>query len=345
MKKDRYISLISVACIALIFVTLAIVANHSTALAAEKKFNLRFQGYMGPEMDELYKKWTKKVLQASDGRIKITFFRGGELVPNDQMMEAVGKGTIDMCEGYGGYWPGKIDVGKIESGLPSAWTNIDEAEYFYYGKGFIDLAREAYAERNVYFLGPSFGGPYNLLTKKPVSSLKDLEKMKIRASATVAAILQKFGIKTVYLPAEELYVAMATGTIDGLIYGSTFDYSQMKLQEVAKYYTIINLLTPGYVDDLLINMDIWKAFPDDLKAIMEMSVIDLAHGFHNFVTFHEQTTMEKGLFNVSSLPAEDAAALASAAQELWDEEAAKSARNAKAIEMLREIGRAAGRLK
>ena len=41
----------------------------------------------------------------------------------------------------------------------------------------------------------------------------------------------------------------------------------------------------------------------------------------------------------------DAAALASAAQKVWDEEAAKSARNAKAIEMLREIGRAAGRIK
>jgi len=92
-------------------------------------------------------------------------------------------------------------------------------------------------------------------------------------------------------------------------------------------------------------MDLWKALPDNLKAIIEMSVIYLAHDFHNYTTFNEQRTIESGLFNVSSLPAEDSAALASAAQELWNEEAAKSKRNAKAIQMLREMAKSAGRLK
>jgi len=345
MKRDRTLGSIIVVCFVLIFSALIVQVFYSGAMAADKKFNLRFQHYMGSEVDMIYDKWTKKVSQATGGQLGITFYRGGELVPNDQLMQSVSKGTLDMCEGYGGYWPGMIDVGKIESGLPSAWTNVEEAEYFYYGKGFIDLAREAYAERNVYFLAPSFGGPYNLITKKPVTSLKDLQGKKIRASAVVASILKKFDIPTVYLPAEELYVGMATGTIDGLIYGSSFDYSQIKLQEVAKYYTKLDLLYPGYADDLLINMDLWKALPDNLKAIIEMSVIYLAHDFHNYTTFNEQRTIESGLFNVSSLPAEDSAALASAAQELWNEEAAKSKRNAKAIQMLREMAKSAGRLK
>jgi TRAP-type C4-dicarboxylate transport system substrate-binding protein len=258
----------------------------------------------------------------------------------------VGKGTLEMALGSSSYWPGMIDIAKIEFGLPGCWTTVGEVIDFYYGKGFIKLAREAYAEKGVYFLGPRYGGPYDLLTKKPVRNLNDLKTMKIRASSVMASILKKFNIPTVYLPPEELYTALGSGTIDGLIYGGIYDYYTMKMQEVAKYYTELNLMYPGYVDDLLINMKLWQSLPPDIQALLEFGMVDRQnHLMMTYVQRNVSTVRAQKIFTVGTLPQEDSAALAQAAQELWNEEAKRSPRNAKAIEMLREVARAGGRIK
>ncbi len=61
------------------------------------------------------------------------------------------------------------------------------------------------------------------------------------------------------MPGSELYVGLSTGAIDGVIYGGPMEYVGMKLFEVAKYYTKLNVLNPGYTDCLLMNMDKWNA--------------------------------------------------------------------------------------
>jgi TRAP-type C4-dicarboxylate transport system substrate-binding protein len=347
MRRERILKPIGLSVFLLTLVIVCLTFVVPVAMAQQKVYNLRLQRYEGMETEEVFVQFAKDIDAMTAGRIKIKNFRGGELVPNDQLLDAVGKGTLEMAMGYGGYWPGMIDVGKIESGLPGAWTTLGEVMDFYYSKGFINLAREAYAEKGVYFVGPRYGGPYDLLTKKPVRSLKDMKTMKIRATATMASILKKFDIPTVYLPAEELYTALGSGTIDGLIYGGIYDYYTMKMQEVAKYYTELNMLYPGYVDDFLINMKLWQSLPPDLQKILEIGLLgSMDHYFQaNYIQENVSSTRSKGVFIVGSLPPEDSAAITEAAQDVWNEEAARSPRNAKAIQMLREIAKAGGRIK
>jgi len=280
----------------------------------------------------------------SDGRIEIEVFWGGELVPNDTMLEAVGRGTLEIAQGYGGYWPGKVDVGIIEAAMPSAWTSYEEALWFWYGLGFDELVREAYAENNAHYIRPVFGGKYDLLTKEPVESLDDLKGRKIRATSTVAKLLNKLDISTVYLPAEELYTGLATGIVDGVIYGDQYTYWQYKLHETATYYTCLGLLYPGFVDNLIINTDVWNTLPEDLQRMVELAALRLADAHYLMLVKRDQMAQEKAVFTVGILPASDSALLAECAQDVWDEEAAKSARAAEAIEMLRRMARAAERL-
>lgn len=49
--------------------------------------------------------------------------------------------------------------------------------------GLIDLVREDYAEQNIHYLGPMFGGDYDLLTKESVTRHED---MKIRATPSIS---------------------------------------------------------------------------------------------------------------------------------------------------------------
>ncbi|WP_027857074.1 TRAP transporter substrate-binding protein DctP [Marinobacterium jannaschii] len=314
-----------------------------TSTSAQAATSLRMQTYWGKEANDIFKSFTDDVKTASKKSLRIRRYTGSSLVPDAEMFQAVGKGTIDMCQGYAGYWPGQLDIASIEAGLPGAWTNYDEAMYIMETKGLIDLIREGYAEQNVHYLGPIMGGPFDLLTKKPVNSLDDLKKMKIRATPSVAKILDQFGIPTVFLPGSELYIGLSTGAIDGVIYAGTNEYMSMKLYEAAKHYTSLNMVSPGYTDQMLINMDKWKAMTDDQRAIIETSFAKHASKMHTWMVSGSIDAGNSGLFELNSLSAEDSARLRNAAKVIWAEEAAKSDRNKKAIGILEAAAKATGR--
>ncbi len=319
-------------------------AMTATSARAGDKVRLRMQTLYGTETDHLYKAFANDVKTSSSKSLRIQRFRGSELVPNDQMLDAVSKGTLDMCQGYGGYWPGQLDIAKIESGIPGAWTSFDEAMYVHEAKGLSALLREAYGEKGVHYLGPVFGGPYDLLTKEPVNSLEDLKKMKIRATATVASILKKFDIPTVYLPSQELYVALSTGVIDGVIYGGSLEYKALKLHETAKHYTYLNMIDPGYADGMLINKKRWDSLSPEHQKILELAVAKHAREMHAWNVNGCLDVNGEGIFEFGALPEADSKALTQAAMDVWKEEAAKSDRNAKAIQALTEAAKATGRV-
>ncbi len=314
----------------------------SLAAAEEKqKVRLKMQTYWGKEVGDIFKDLSSNVKTASDNSLKIKVFEGGSVVPDAEMLDAVSKGTLDMCESYAGYWPGKEDLAIIESGMAGAWTNVDEATYIF-NNSLKPLLKETYAEHNIHYLGTAFGGSYDLLTKKPVKSLADLKNMKIRATPTVAKILQKFDIPTVFMPASELYVGLSTGTIDGVIYGGPIEYTGMKLFEVAKYYTTLNMINPGFTDTILINKDKWDSLTPANQKILELAVTDSAARLHNWMMEGSYDPKYSSHFEFSSLSAEDSKQLRVAAQELWDEEAKKSDRNKKAVAFLKEMAKKRG---
>lgn len=320
-------------------------AATSVASQAGTTVRLRMQRYYGTETDAVHKKFAKLVKKASGGTLRITNFRGGELVPNDQMAEAVSNGTIDMAMGYGGYWPGQVDIATIESGLPGMWTNRDEADYLFNGKGMQKLVEEGYAEMGIKHLGVSYGGPYDLLTKEKVNSLEDLKKMKIRATPAVAKTFKALGIPTVHLPSQELYVALSTGAIDGVIYGGPLEYTVLKLVEVAKHYTTLNMITPGWTDNLLIGQKKWDALSDEHKAILQMASTQMFEDMYDWYnTGSREAGAVAGVFEFNTLSAEDSKTLAVAAQDVWKAEADRSERNAKAIQLATDVAKASGRL-
>jgi len=323
--------------------TAALSAGASSSVMAQDKMRLRLQSYWGKEADAVFDAFLDNVKTASDGTIRIQRFTGSAIVPDEEMLQAVSAGTLDMAEGYGGYWPGKVDIAAIEAGLPGAWTNYDEAQYIFRHKGLTELAREAYAEQGVHYLGPVFGGAYDLLTKNPVKGLDDMRQMKIRATPSVAKVLQKLDIPTVFMPGSELYVGLSTGAIDGLIFGGPIEYKTMKLFEAAKHYTYLNMLDPGYTDDVLINKAKWDSMTEAQQKTLEMAYETHATNLHSWVVSGNIDTAAEGIFEFSRLPAEDSAQLTKAAQTVWDEEAARSERAAKAIQMLRDTAKATGR--
>lgn len=332
------------------FVKNTITASVATTLVASQlayadNIRLRMHTFYGTEVDKISADLRDRVSEASDGSIRIQFFRGGELVNSDQFVDAVARGTIDIAHGVGSYWPGRVGIGTIEAGLPGAWVTADEARDVFENQGLDELIAEAYEEQGVKLIGRGYGSDYGLLTSKPVSSLEDLQRMRIRATSSIATVLEKFDIPTVFLPGEELYVGLSTGVIDGAIYGGPVEYEQLKLNEVAKYYTDIQLLNPGWIETALINPNTWEKMSDEQQEILTTEITQYLEDIHSWLEEGNQRLIDEGeLFEFATLSEEDANRLAEASLPIWEEEAEKSERNAQAIDILIKNATEQGRL-
>lgn len=318
----------------------AVATTLPTIAAAQDKetIRLRLQSYWGKEADAQFDAYTDNVKAATGDGIRIKRYTGGAIVPDEEMLSAVSKGTLDMCHSYAGYWPGKTDMAVIEAGMPGAWADYDQATYLF-RNGLTDLVAQSYADMNVKYLGVVMGGPFDLLTKEPVNTLEDLKKIKIRATPNVAKVLQQFDIPTVFMPGSELYVGLSTGAIDGVIYGGPNEYVGMKLYEVATHYTSLNMINPGYTDCVLMNMDKWNSLSAEQQKIMELAYTTHAENMHAFMMSGKFNPDYQKLFKFSELSAEDSKALRDAAKVLWEEEAKKSERAKKAVEMLQAFNK------
>ena len=304
---------------------------------------LRFHTFYGTEMDEIAKKMTDAVKDKSDGKIRMQYFRGGELVQSDQFVDATARGTIDIAYGVGSYWPGQVDVANIEAGLPGAWVSADEAREVF--KELDPILSEAYKEKGVTLLGHGYGSNYDLLTKTPINGIEDLKSMKIRATGQMAKVLNSFDINTVFLPAEELYIGLSTGIIDGILYGGPVEYEQLKFDEVAQHYTYLNFLNPGWIETIIVNDKVWDKMSAENRKIVQDAVLEYANDIHEWLEEGNQRVADTSTtFKFSSLPEADSLALAQAAQAVWKEEAAKSERAAKAVEIITENAKKQGRL-
>lgn len=323
----------------------AIAAALVTTAAADTT-RVRMHTYYGTEIDPIAEKFRERVKEESGGTLVIQYFRGGELVPTDQLLDGVSKGTVDIIHGTGAYWSGQVDIGNIDIGLPGAWTSLEEARDVFEDPEVSELVVKAYEEAGAIFLGKGYGHDYDLVTTEPVSSLDDLKDRRIRATSAIAKVLDEFDIPTVFLPGHELYIALSTGVLDGAIYGGPVEYEHLKINEVAKHYTYMNLLMPGWTDTYLANPRKWNSLSDEHKDILQSALDQFAQDILDWLAENNQVVAEKGdVFEFATLPEEDSKALARAAVEtVWKEEAARSERNARFIEILTRKAEEQGRL-
>jgi len=315
------------------------------AAEAPEVITIKMQSLAGPGQLWRFEKFETAVREMSNGRIEFKIFSGGEIVPTVEMLDAVKSGVLDMAFGCGAYWMDTMPIGGVEYGLPFSWQEplLDEYVVFW-NRGLLDLVREAYAERGVYYLGPVHTDPYALIATKECHSVADLQKLKIRATGGIAKTFEKVGIPTVFLPAEEFYVALATGTIDGVISGGASEYYDYKLYEVAKYY-YRPAVQACAVCNQFINMDLWNSLSPDLQAILVYATSDFSQWMAlDYVDREYQLQKEMTNYGVEviTFPDEVMAELTQAALPVWDEIGAASPRAAKGVEIVKDWFRTKG---
>jgi len=250
-------------------VVIGVIFFISPCSADEKKFNLKLQHF---STGEEFERATKDALcplmeKMTNGSIKITPYAGGSLVPVKEMINATSSGIIDIAYFVGGYCAGLVPVAEIMGGLPYAFGNIHDAYIFMWHRGFIEILRKEFAKHNLYII-PAECYNIGLMSNKPINKLSNLKGMKMRSHSTLATWLSEAGSSVVFVPATEVYTALATGVVDGASWGDAGPMYEMKFPEVLKNYMLPEPLT-GAWNIILINLDVWNKFTPAQKMAFE----------------------------------------------------------------------------
>ena len=208
---------------------------------------------------------------ASNGRIKIRLFAGGELVPPFEVFGAVSQGMAEMGHGAAYYWKGKSEAAQFFTALPFGLSATELNGWFYYGGG-LELYRELYAPFNLVPFpagntGVQMGGWFN----KEINGLEDLQGLKMRIPGLGGEVLARAGGTPVATPGSEIFTALQTGAIDASEWVGPYNDMAIGLHQAARYYYYPGWQEPGPALEAIFNKEAFDSLPPDLQKIVELA--------------------------------------------------------------------------
>jgi TRAP-type C4-dicarboxylate transport system substrate-binding protein len=248
-------------------VTAAIIiaSGIGTDATAESSMHIKFSTWHPPASREVKTVWIpmlEELKKRSNGQITYTMYAGGALGKGPAHFDIVKDGLSDMGYFTATWTPGRFPLSDVLS-MAADVRGKDVAT---------DIGNEMYEKA----LKDEFQGvkvlelngciSAYLWTTKEVKTLDDLKGLKIRTPGGLqTSYIKALGAEPVFMPLGDVYLALETGTIDGLVTCPPLVLA-FKLSEVAKYgvITTFGCVTEGVV----MNQKVWDKTPDNLKKII-----------------------------------------------------------------------------
>jgi TRAP-type mannitol/chloroaromatic compound transport system substrate-binding protein len=213
----------------------------------------------------------ERVEAASNGRLRIKVYGGGELVPAFEVFDAVSRGTVEMGHDASYYHKGKVAAAQFFTAIPFGMNAAELNGWFYYGGG-LELWRELYAPFDIVPFpcgntGVQMGGWFN----REINSARDLEGLKMRIPGLGGEVIKRAGATPVTLPGSEIFTSLQTGAIDATEWVGAYNDVAFGLHKAARYYYYPGWQEPGAGLELMINSEAWASLPPDLQALVELA--------------------------------------------------------------------------
>lgn len=217
----------------------------------------------------------KAITDATGGRLTVQVLPAGAVVAAGDVLDAVNSGTIDMTHTWPGYFAGKTPSLGLLVGQVAGLSPTDMM-YFMFKDGN-KLMQEAFDStgNNCYaFTSLIVSQEIFMESRKPVTDIKDLKGLKVRATGDWGQIIGKLGASPVSLALGEVLPALERGTIDATEFSSPALNYTSGIPQLVKYVVLPGIHQNSTPDVTLINKKKFDALPDDLKAIVKMVAAD-----------------------------------------------------------------------
>lgn len=224
-----------------------------------------------PVVGESAKMFARLVNILSGGRIEISVYGGGELVPALEAFDAVAGGAVEMASGASYYWAGKSQATQFFATVPFG-MNAQQMNAWLFAGGGMELWKNLYADFNlVPFAGGNtgvqMGGWYN----REMKSMSDLKGLKMRIPGLGGKVLEQAGGTAVISSGSEIYTNLERGVIDATEWIGPYHDFLMGFYKIAKYYYAPGWHEPGTTLEYFINRRLFETLPKDLKSVIEIA--------------------------------------------------------------------------
>lgn len=228
---------------------------------------------------ELATKFKQSFEQKTGGKHKIDLFPNGQLGSEENTVNNAAMGTLDFSIlAINNVTPFSPTVGVLS--LPYVIQSAEEAKKLTLGDVGKELTANTVRDANVRIVGWAYSG-FRVLTnsKKPVTTLADLQGLKIRVpkNEIMIATYQSWGINPTPMAWGETFPALQQRVVDGQD-NPYITVSAMKFNEVQKYVTNIRYVFS--LEPLIVSESVFKRQPADVqKAILEAGAEASEHSY------------------------------------------------------------------
>lgn len=209
-----------------------------------------------------------RIHEASNGSIAVDFFPGGTLGSEQNHVEAVREGSLEMVE------TGTAGISNFipESALFELWYANDDAEAL---AAAFETARpqlaELYEAQGFQLLGAFYDGPRSIVSLEPIESLEDVQgaRLRVPSSDLYVQMADGLGAQATVLPLGDVYTGLQNGTIDAAE-GSPNVILTNGWSEVARNVTldrhVYNPLS------IVFTLETWNGLTDEQREIVQTAV-------------------------------------------------------------------------
>ncbi|UUP18151.1 TRAP transporter substrate-binding protein [Nitratireductor thuwali] len=212
-------------------------------------------------------RYAELVSLMSDGRMHLTVYGAGELVPPFSVEDAVQQGNVPVGHAPPYYAAGKNPALHWYTGVPFGMMSNEHYAWLRWGGGQ-EIWDEIYAQRN---LKPFYSGNSNTQSggwfKNRIEGLDDLQGLNMRIAGLGGEMLRKLGVNAVLLPPTEIFQALQSGAIDAAEWVGPMLDQAFGLQRITKLCYVPAYAEPGAALAVVFNADAWNELSPDLQAI------------------------------------------------------------------------------
>ncbi len=248
--------------------------------------------------------WKKELEKRTGGKVAVQTFPGGTLLPAKNIFDGVITGTADIGNFAMSYQPGRFLISEAID-QPIGFANAKAASLALYD--LIDKYKAKEFEK-VKIITLFTCPPANIMTIKPVKSLKDLKGLELRVPGTAVDIIKNLGGIPIAMPQSETPEALQKGTVKGHV-SSMEILKDFNFAAYTANATITNLWVVTFA--VVMNKDKWESLPPDVKKVIDDMRKEWALWTGNYVDNHVLEALkwskEKYNLQIYELPAAEKA--------------------------------------
>jgi TRAP-type mannitol/chloroaromatic compound transport system substrate-binding protein len=271
---------------------------------------------------------SKRVAAVTGGKFQIQVFAAGEIVPAFGVVDAVQNATVECAHTAPYYFFGKDPTFAFPCAIPFGMNTRQQNAWMYHGGG-LQLTREFLKSYNIInFPAGNTGAQMGGFFRKELKSVADMQGLKMRIGGFAGVVLQKLGLVPQQIPGGDIYPALEKGTIDAAEWVGPYDDEKLGLYKVAKFYYYPGWWEGGTEIDLFVNIAAYEKLPKEYQAALEGACyeanVDVVAKYDSLNPAALRRLVGAGV-QLRPFPREIMQASYKAANEVFDETAAKNA--------------------